>query len=175
MVDALTDAGVTIDDHLAVFIRLMRYLYPFFPADPAEGASETLWYLPFTVEVITAADRLERYCEHVVTAWPEVWRSHPAIVKTVLEKPVVVVTGTLHFFDVMARHTWPLGKLARGNAFWERPENLHIFTKALSLLAGENVIFLYGGTNSITDVRDVAGTLVSGLLSRSDAYQDGSF
>ena len=116
------------------------------------------------MRVCNSRDRLREVCSDATWTWPGVYKEHPGYRPDDAERSVVVITGTLNFFDVMARHTWPLGRLGHKRSFWTRPENLQIFLRALSQLAGGHILFLYGGSGSVSEVESVTGTLISGLL-----------
>ena len=60
----------------------------------------------------------------------------------------------------------PLGQLALNDGFSRHSFLLHLFCRELNLLTGPNVVFLFGGSESISDIDDVAGTLKASLLER---------
>ena len=86
----------------------------------------------------------------------------------------VLVKGDLRFFEAMAAHVLPLGKLAADDAFKKGTANLEVFCRALSYCAGRNIIFAHAD-HCCSYLYKVVETLTVGLLGASDTYKKGKF
>lgn len=86
----------------------------------------------------------------------------------------VLVKGDVRFFEAMAGHVLPLGKLAAGDAFRKGTANLEVFCRALSYCAGRNIIFAHTD-HCCSYFYKVVETLTVDLLGASDTYKKGNF
>ena len=168
--------GIKVDQYLDLFIWVMKYIYPFFPAEDLKNQERCWRFVPFIIDAVYHPEQLRDLCAQTAQAWPEVYKTHPSWAnKNDEAKLTLVIRGNVNFFTCLARHCWPLGKLANSDAFINHPENLQIFCREISRLAGEHILFLYGGTSCVSDIGQVTGTLRSSLLRHSPAFRDGEF
>lgn len=79
-----------------------------------------------------------------------------------------MIKGTKRFCEVLASYVRPLGRVANNYGFQRDPFLLNFFLQELNLLTGGKVIFLYGGTDCVSDIEDVAAILTAGLLTKVD-------
>ena len=173
--DRIKDEKIKPDDYLSLFLRVMKYLVPIFPKDTLAN-HHIHHYLPFTIDAVYYPGQLQDLCTQTSQAWPSVYEEHPSWVKEGNKRDLtLVIRGTLTFFQYLARHCWPLGRLGNNNAFSNHPENLQVFTKILSYLSGDSILFLYGGSSFVSEMSDVTGTLRASCLNHSPAFVRGEF
>ena len=132
--------------------------------------------MPFSIDAVYYPDQLEELCIGTTLAWPSVYRTHASWANDPSKRKLtLVIRGTLGFYKHLAMHCWPLGRLGNNNAFELHPENLQIFTRILSHMAGTDILFLYGGTAAVSDLAQVTAALKTSCLRNSPAYCDGTF
>ena len=117
--------GIESDVYLDLFVHMMRYIYPCIPTNEGVANAGGWLFVPFTIDAVYLPDQLHDLCSQTTLAWPEVYKTHPSWANEDNKaKLTLVVRGNTTFFITLARHCWPLGKLANNNAFNNHPENL---------------------------------------------------
>ena len=87
-------------------------------------------------------------------------------------QPTVVISGTTRFYESVAQHVRPLGRLAAGGAFYEHPQNLMVFLQVLNELAAPGVLFLCATDDLQSSAEEVGQNLASCLLEHSASFSD---
>ena len=129
MMTKLEANKVEVDFALQLFIRVMRYIWIFIPDVTPQY---TFDHVTFQAKVCDTREHLRAVCNSATWTCSSVYSEHPGVQDDCEERSVVVIEGTVDFFDILARHTWPLGQLGHKRSFWDRPENLQIFIRALN-------------------------------------------